>query len=1152
MMERNRIGGTTPPSGCWANVITVLAVILCFYPYVAKAGASERPSQTKGLLNILYGDPPPRSKGKRAILYMLTDKNGRRSQLLLDKKETWPLGGPMALNRKQVMVDGSRVAPSSSNIRVNAIALDKSTISSSASPMTTVVTGAQPWVTILCRFSDSTGVTPHDLAWFDTLMGSTYPGLDHYWRDLSYNNVHLTGSVQAGWYNLPHPRSYYVYDRDGNGVPDLDFERITDDCTAVADPDVFFPNFVGVNMMFNQDLDCCAWGGGGPLARDGVTRNYNITWMPPWGYKDQFVLGHEMGHGFGLPHSSGPYSQTYDSKWDPMSGGGVCNPPHAGYGCVGPHTISYHKHFLGWIPPARKYVATPGMNQAITIERLGQPISTNNYLMAQIPIDTVGTQFYTVEARQFASYDDQIPGEAIVIHKVDTTRGDREAQVVDADNNGNPNDAGAMWTPGETFTDTANRITVSVVSRSQSSFNIIIDKPALPPPPPGVLKYGMLDNTTGGVTATFPFIELFGAGMPIFRGVWDDGVSSSVPIGFSFPFHGESFKELFVGTNGQVFFDAGAYGYFTNRTIPSTSGNNNYLSPFWDDLYSGSEGVVLTALLSPCPIDPMMNCRVVEWHDVGKFDAPSDRYTFEAVLFPDGRILFQYKSMTGTFADGRSATIGIENKEGNGGLIFGFNAPVLPTGAEINFDIQFALGTEDLIGSLYGDIGSSVRFSGEFIDALGLAGDPYRFALDFGDGGLATTISGISYGAGGIAPLPELANTYTRSGTFTASSVVTNARGGVLLDPIKIVISGALPLTIRKAGLGTGTVTSTPLGIACGSNCSQVYFSNTEVSLNAAPDLGSAFVGWSGDCTGGVLSTTVTMNTDKNCTATFVSSKPTLTVTKILIPSDDTGKFNLLVNGVVKASNVGNGGSTGAIIRNPGFVSVSETAGIGVSLGSYERVIGGDCAPDGAITLISGDNKTCTITSQRKPMLTVKKILTPSDDMGTFNLLVNGVVKAVNVSNNGSTGAIIRNPGFVSVSETAGIGVSLGSYEHVIGGDCAPDGAITLVFGDNKTCTITSQRKPMLTVKKVLIPSADTGKFNLLVNGVVKASNVSNNGTTGAIIRNPGFVSVSETAGTGTNLGSYERTFSGDCAADGTMTLTFGDNKTCTITNTRR
>ena len=90
--------------------------------------------------------------------------------------------------------------------------------------------------------------------------------------------------------------------------------------------------------------------------------------------------------------------------------------------------------------------------RTITLEQLAQP-GSEGYLMAEIPIGDSDTDFYTVETRLFVGYDDEIPDEAVVIHKVDTTLADRLAQVVDIDNNGDPNDAGAMWTPGEIFTD---------------------------------------------------------------------------------------------------------------------------------------------------------------------------------------------------------------------------------------------------------------------------------------------------------------------------------------------------------------------------------------------------------------------------------------------------------------------------------------------------------------------------------------------------------------------------------------------------------------------------------------------------------------------------------------------------------------------------
>ena len=116
----------------------------------------------------------------------------------------------------------------------------------------------------------------------------------------------------------------------------------------------------------------------------------------------------------------------------------------------------------------------PTTTRTITLEQLAQP-SAEGYLMAQSPIGDSPTDFYTIEARLFTGYDDGIPGEAVVIHKVDTTLEDFLAQVVDIDNNGDPNDEGAMWTVGEIFTDLENNLQVSIDAAYATGYRVTIN-----------------------------------------------------------------------------------------------------------------------------------------------------------------------------------------------------------------------------------------------------------------------------------------------------------------------------------------------------------------------------------------------------------------------------------------------------------------------------------------------------------------------------------------------------------------------------------------------------------------------------------------------------------------------------------------------------
>jgi hypothetical protein len=273
----------------------------------------------------------------------------------------------------------------------------------------------------------------------------------------------------------------------------------------------------------------------------------------------------------------------------------------------------------------------------------------------------------------------------------------------------------------------------------------------------------------------------------------------------------------------------------------------------------------------------------------------------------------------------------------------------------------------------------------------------------------------------------------------------------------------------------------------------------------------------------------------------------TLTVNKILSPTDDPGMFNLQIDSATKATDVGNGGTTGAISVSARAHTVGEIAGTGTNLGDYTSVISGDCASDGSITLVVGDQKVCTITNTRKPKttLTVNKILSPADDSGKFNLQIDGVTKATDVGNGGTTGAIEVLPDGYTVGEIAGTGTNLGDYTSVISGDCASDGSITINAGDNVTCTITNTLKPgFIKVIKVVDNPGQLSNVHIATDFqmTIDSSNVDQN------------VDVPVAAGTHTigeaDSFGYITTYSGDCNGTNQVTVAPNDHKTCTVTNT--
>ncbi len=474
-----------PKSLYWLLLIALL--LNAALPARGAAALPAGPDLREGVFSVVWGNSntgaTPQTK------YFLNTAEGETLALDVSEQSLQAQGGAHVLNKRTVTVRGTLdLAPAAEDalplFRVTSLTASPASGAEPEAhvPEMAAVSGAYPWVSIMCKFSD-VSAEPKNLAYFQGMFSINYPGLDHYWREQSYNIANVSGSTAVGWFTLPYPRSHYIV---GNA---LQHGLAAQDCTNVADASVNFANVQGINLMFNDQLDGYAWGGSWYLTLDGVSKAWSMTWEPPWGYEDITVMSHEMGHGFGLPHSASEQSNDenggspYVNYWDVMSYTWDCaNSTHATYGCLGQHTNMYHKDFLGWISGAKKFSATGGV-ATITLEQSALPV-TANYLMAQIPIGGSSSHFYVVEVRRKVGYDVKLPGEAVIIHEVLTSRAE-PAHVVDTDLNGNTGDAGAMWTVGETFTGMTNGvpngISVHIDSQTATVFVVTITSPGNQP-----------------------------------------------------------------------------------------------------------------------------------------------------------------------------------------------------------------------------------------------------------------------------------------------------------------------------------------------------------------------------------------------------------------------------------------------------------------------------------------------------------------------------------------------------------------------------------------------------------------------------------------------------------------------------------------------
>ena len=113
---------------------------------------------------------------------------------------------------------------------------------------------------------------------------------------------------------------------------------------------------------------------------------------------------------------------------------------------------------------------------------------------------------------------------------------------------------------------------------------------------------------------------------------------------------------------------------------------------------------------------------------------------------------------------------------------------------------------------------------------------------------------------------------------YSFSSWSGNASGAS--NPITVTMNGnksitanfAQLFTLRVTAVGGGIVTSSPGGISCPANSSRTasFTQGTQVTLTATPSSSHSFYQWSGDLSGTSSQNMVTMNGNRNVTATFV------------------------------------------------------------------------------------------------------------------------------------------------------------------------------------------------------------------------------------------------------------------------------------------
>ena len=482
-------------------------IALCAPPALAQtAGRFE------GTLNAVWGDPRAGAPGGEAR-FTVALPDGTTVPLIVAPAQQ---GAAMAGFGKHVVIRG-RLTTDARGQKV--IAADRIDAVAGGGVQKNGATVTRRVLYILLKFQNDSQ-EPHSKQFYLDLTNPKkgddalkIPAtINGFFGKTSWGNLQWKADVTE-WMNLPHPKTYYANCGWADSCANLN--ALSNDAFALAvGAGVNLSVYDNINFVINNDLDCCAWGGG----TNFQGKSYGATWEPPWG-QETGTYSHEFGHSIGLPHSGWTY-YAYDSPWDIMSMRTSsrtlqcgtyfsvndnanrpinCTEPGDGY-------IAGHKDYLGWTPAANEVVIDGPMTKKVVLEANATPLKDGIKL---IKICLTGAacsggsaHYLTVEARiEGKLYENGLTGDGVIIQDfrlnrgaiggkcyfnnqsgfavpIDATPGDYDSVNCNPGGRTWPNYAlgNAEFLPGQTYTDAANHVSVEVKKKKGDDAYVVVVK----------------------------------------------------------------------------------------------------------------------------------------------------------------------------------------------------------------------------------------------------------------------------------------------------------------------------------------------------------------------------------------------------------------------------------------------------------------------------------------------------------------------------------------------------------------------------------------------------------------------------------------------------------------------------------------------------
>jgi len=398
-------------------------------------------------------------------------------------------------------------------------------------------------------------------------------------------------------------------------------------------------------------------------------------------------------------------------------------------------------------------------------------------------------------------------------------------------------------------------------------------------------------------------------------------------------------------------------------------------------------------------------------------------------------------------------------------------------------------------------------------------------------------------------------------GPVKTVSTVTDNIAGTTNTSTSVLTGTNLPaftLSVTKPGAGSGTVTSSPIGISCGADCSESYASGTPVTLTASPTGGSTFDGWAGDCAGTAVTCALTMDGAKAVSATFTPPPHTLAITggpggspnpvasggavNLSVTANDSLGHTLFYAWSVTSCTGGLGsGSSISASRTPTWTAPANTTGSQQSC-TIQVTVNDGAVPDPKSVSQSFTETvnflvhTVTITSgpggSPNPVASggaVTLSVTATDSFGDGLTYAWSVISCTGGLDSGSlSNAALQNPAWTAPANTTGSQQSCTISVQV------SDGILPSVPGSySQAVNAVPPPPPSSYNLNVTAAGSGTGSITSSVGGI--NCGVGNGGTCSTTIANGAGVTLTATPTGGSTFGGWGV----DCAASGTASTCF-------------